>query len=161
MSLVDTRGGQENLFVHVHAPPLFCQQSARTLQRYTMSPCRAEPRTLALGLAWRAQGANGAGSQRVCARGERRDTNAGRGKRADPAVPQRDTPGLDVYVIAESVQQGEDSREVALLPESPLPDQSSTLLLVRRGLAHDAKVRKASAGLLVLDRLSKGRAEQA
>ena len=39
-------------------------------------------------------------------------------------------------------------------------DRSVTLRLVRRGLAHDAKVRRVPAGLLLLDRLSKGRAEQ-
>jgi hypothetical protein len=38
-------------------------------------------------------------------------------------------------------------------------DRSATWRLVRRGLAHDAKVRQVSAGLLLLDRLSKGRAE--
>jgi hypothetical protein len=37
----------------------------------------------------------------------------------------------------------------------------ATLRLVRRGFAHDAKVRRMPAGLLLLGRLSKGRTEQA
>lgn len=40
-------------------------------------------------------------------------------------------------------------------------DRPATLRLVRRGLAHDAKVRRVPAGLLLLGRLSKGRTEQA
>ncbi len=60
-----------------------------------------------------------------------------------------------LFFLAEWVQQGEDSRE------GSERERSAILQLVRRGLAHDAKVRQVPAGLLLLDRLSKGYAEQA